>query len=91
YQDLKWYEALKDGELKKEALKNKAIIEGMIDKDDKLSNEGWRIWDDFGNTTRDNEESENKMEHEDEERCEVFDDHERPVCYIRRFKIVDKI
>ncbi|GKA98722.1 hypothetical protein Tco_0826659 [Tanacetum coccineum] len=25
---------------------------------------------------------------EDEERCEVFDDHERPVCYIRRFEMV---
>ncbi|GJS25176.1 hypothetical protein Tco_0453808 [Tanacetum coccineum] len=48
----------------------------------------WRRWDDFDNTNHDNEESENEMEHEDEERCEVFDDHERPVCYIRRFKIV---
>ncbi|GJV05147.1 retrovirus-related pol polyprotein from transposon TNT 1-94 [Tanacetum coccineum] len=25
---------------------------------------------------------------EDEERCEVFDDHEWPVCYIRRFEMV---
>ncbi|GJZ95377.1 hypothetical protein Tco_0667711 [Tanacetum coccineum] len=78
YQDLEWYEALKDGELKEEALKNKAIMEGIIeDKEDESSNEGWRRWDDFGNTNRDNEE-----------RCEVFDDHERPVCYIRRFEIV---
>ncbi|GJS37790.1 hypothetical protein Tco_0536172 [Tanacetum coccineum] len=29
-----------------------------------------------------------EMEHEEEERCEVFDDHERLVCYIRRFKII---
>ncbi|GJY74273.1 hypothetical protein Tco_0478704 [Tanacetum coccineum] len=29
-----------------------------------------------------------KMDFEEEERCEVFDDHERPVCYIRRFKII---
>ncbi|GJV22041.1 hypothetical protein Tco_1371061 [Tanacetum coccineum] len=65
YQDLEWYEALKDVKLKKEALKNKAIMEGMIDEDDELSNEGWRRWDDFGNTSRDNEESKNKMEHED--------------------------
>ncbi|GKA73457.1 hypothetical protein Tco_0779759 [Tanacetum coccineum] len=28
------------------------------------------------------------MEHEDEERSEVFDDHERPVCNRRRFEIV---
>nr|GEU95368.1 hypothetical protein [Tanacetum cinerariifolium] len=40
YQDLEWYEALKDGELKEEALKNKAIMEGIIDEDDESSNEG---------------------------------------------------
>ncbi|GKB02853.1 hypothetical protein Tco_0830942, partial [Tanacetum coccineum] len=39
YQDLEWYEALKDGELKEEALKNKAIMKGIIDEDDELSNE----------------------------------------------------
>ncbi|GKD51934.1 hypothetical protein Tco_1280910 [Tanacetum coccineum] len=88
YQDLEWYEALKDGKLKEEALKNKAITDGRIDEDDESSNEGWKRWDDFDNTNRDNEESENEMEHEEEERCEVFDDHERPVCYIRRFEMV---
>ncbi|GJV82411.1 hypothetical protein Tco_1522309 [Tanacetum coccineum] len=77
YQDLEWYEALKDSKLKEEALKNKAIMEGMIDEDDESSNEGWRRWDNFENTNRDNEE-----------RCEVFDDHELPVCYIRRFEMV---
>ncbi|GJU49273.1 hypothetical protein Tco_1218828 [Tanacetum coccineum] len=77
YQDLEWYEALKDSKLKEEALKNKAIMEGMIDEDDESSNEGWRRWDNFENTNRDNEE-----------RCEVFDDHEMPVCYIRRFEMV---
>ncbi|GJW79576.1 hypothetical protein Tco_0143551 [Tanacetum coccineum] len=65
YQDLEWYEALKDGKLKEEALKNKAIMDGMIDEDDEPSNEGWKIWDDFDNTNRDNEESKNEMEHED--------------------------
>ncbi|GJR09938.1 hypothetical protein Tco_0792590 [Tanacetum coccineum] len=34
YQDFEWYEALKDGKLKEEALKNKAIVEGIIDEDD---------------------------------------------------------
>ncbi|GJS07740.1 hypothetical protein Tco_0364536 [Tanacetum coccineum] len=87
YQDLEWYDALKDSKLKEEALKNKVIMEAMIDVDEALSNEGWRRWDDFDNTNHDNK-SENEMEHEDEERCEVFDDHERPVCYIRRFKMV---
>ncbi|GJT66357.1 hypothetical protein Tco_1017837 [Tanacetum coccineum] len=88
YQDLEWYEALKDGKLKEKALKNKAIMDGMIEEDDESSNEGWKRWDDFDNTNHDNEESENEMEHEEEERCEVFDDHERPVCYIRRFEII---
>nr|GEW95637.1 ATP-dependent DNA helicase PIF1-like [Tanacetum cinerariifolium] len=39
YQDLELYEALKDGKLKEEALKNKAIMDGMINEDDKSSNE----------------------------------------------------
>ncbi|GKA22300.1 hypothetical protein Tco_0708262, partial [Tanacetum coccineum] len=88
YQDLEWYEALKDGKLKEYALKNKAIMDGMINEDDESSNEGWKRWDNFDNTNRDNEESDNEMKHEDEERSEVFDDHERPVCYIRRFEMV---
>nr|GEY83168.1 hypothetical protein [Tanacetum cinerariifolium] len=87
YQDLEWYDALKDIKLKEEALKNKAIMEGMIEEDKESSNEGWRRWDDFDNTNRDNK-SKNEMKNEDEERCEVFDDHERPVCYIRRFEMV---
>ncbi|GJX46191.1 hypothetical protein Tco_0271381 [Tanacetum coccineum] len=32
YQDFEWYESLKDGKLKKEALKNKAIMKGIIVK-----------------------------------------------------------
>ncbi|GJV69065.1 hypothetical protein Tco_1484574 [Tanacetum coccineum] len=33
YQDYEWYEALKDRELKEEALRNKVIMEGLIDDD----------------------------------------------------------
>ncbi|GJX90451.1 hypothetical protein Tco_0343777 [Tanacetum coccineum] len=61
YQDLEWYEALEDGELKEEALKNKAIMEGIIVEDDESSNEG---------------------------RCELFDNHELPVCNIRKFEMI---
>ncbi|GJY46065.1 hypothetical protein Tco_0435128 [Tanacetum coccineum] len=57
------YEALKDSELKEEALRNKAIMEGLIDEDDESSNN-------------------------DEERCELFDDRELPVCTIRRFEMI---
>ncbi|GKB38953.1 hypothetical protein Tco_0883895 [Tanacetum coccineum] len=39
YQDFKRYDALEDGELKEEALKKKAIMEGLIDKDDESSKE----------------------------------------------------
>nr|GEZ24762.1 hypothetical protein [Tanacetum cinerariifolium]GFA53137.1 hypothetical protein [Tanacetum cinerariifolium] len=52
-QDLEWYEALKDGKLKDEALKNKAIMEGMIDGDDESHNNGWKRWDNLENTNRD--------------------------------------
>nr|GEX18968.1 hypothetical protein [Tanacetum cinerariifolium] len=88
YQNLEWYKALKDDKLKEEALENKAIMDGMIEKHDDSSNEGWKGWDDFELTNHNNEESKNEMEHEEEERCKVFDDHERPVCYIRRFEMV---
>nr|GEY98168.1 hypothetical protein [Tanacetum cinerariifolium] len=37
--DYGWYEALEDEELKEEALRNKAIIEGIIDDDDESSYE----------------------------------------------------
>ncbi|GJW11824.1 hypothetical protein Tco_1577651 [Tanacetum coccineum] len=90
YQDLEWYEALEDGKLKDEALKNKAIMEGMIDDDDELHNKGWRRWDGYENTILDHEERENEEEHENEERCELFDNpyQETPVCNIRRFEMI---
>nr|GEW52713.1 hypothetical protein [Tanacetum cinerariifolium] len=34
YQDYEWYEALEDGELKEESLRNKAIMEGTINDDE---------------------------------------------------------
>ncbi|GJT79266.1 hypothetical protein Tco_1053608 [Tanacetum coccineum] len=64
YQDFEWYEALKDGKLKEETLKNKAIMEGIIKDED------------------------NESSNEDKERRELFDDHERPVCNIRRFEMI---
>ncbi|GJV03856.1 hypothetical protein Tco_1337425 [Tanacetum coccineum] len=87
YQDLEWYEALKDSKLKEEALKNKAIMEGIFDEYDESSNEGWRRWDER-RYNHDNNECEYEMEHEDEERCELFDDQKWSVCDIRRFKMI---
>ncbi|GJZ84539.1 hypothetical protein Tco_0649878, partial [Tanacetum coccineum] len=43
HQDLEWYEALEDSELKDEALRNKAIMEGLI-SDDESCNDCWKIW-----------------------------------------------
>ncbi|GJX33835.1 hypothetical protein Tco_0245392 [Tanacetum coccineum] len=47
YQDLEWYDALKDNELKDEALRNKAIIEGLIDEEDESSNNDKEIFELF--------------------------------------------
>ncbi|GJS08917.1 hypothetical protein Tco_0365713 [Tanacetum coccineum] len=56
YQDLDWYEALKDDKLKDEALKNKAIIEKLINEDEESYDGAWRRWDDYENTTHNNDE-----------------------------------
>nr|GEX58502.1 hypothetical protein [Tanacetum cinerariifolium] len=40
YQDLEWYDALKDIDLKEKALKNKAIMKGTTDDNDESSNDG---------------------------------------------------
>ncbi|GJT32894.1 hypothetical protein Tco_0923313 [Tanacetum coccineum] len=62
-----------DSELKEEALRNKAIMEGLISEDIEPNNEGWKSWNNG---------------HEDDERCELFDNHELPVCNIRRFEMI---
>ncbi|GJY45305.1 putative reverse transcriptase domain-containing protein [Tanacetum coccineum] len=51
YQDLEWYEALEDGKLKDEALKNKAIMEGIIDEDDESHHNDWKRWDGYENAS----------------------------------------
>ncbi|GKB84978.1 hypothetical protein Tco_0957250 [Tanacetum coccineum] len=51
YQDLEWYDALKDSELKEEALKNKAIIEGLINEDVESNNEDDKRYELCGNET----------------------------------------
>ncbi|GJW06810.1 hypothetical protein Tco_1569233, partial [Tanacetum coccineum] len=88
YQDLERYNALKDSELKDEALRNKAIMEGLINKDNKSSNNSWRRWDRYEIVDHDQEEREYENGHEDKERYELFDDHELPVWNIRRFEMI---
>ncbi|GJT12385.1 hypothetical protein Tco_0859427 [Tanacetum coccineum] len=43
YQELEWYEALEDRELKDEALRNKAIIKGLS-SDDESGIDCWKFW-----------------------------------------------
>ncbi|GKF25729.1 hypothetical protein Tco_0081623, partial [Tanacetum coccineum] len=77
-----------DNRLKDEALKNKAIMEGMIDNNDKSSNNGWRRWDGYKIADHDQEEREYENEHEDEERCKLFNDHELQVYIVRSFEMI---
>ncbi|GJS71651.1 hypothetical protein Tco_0704492, partial [Tanacetum coccineum] len=90
YQDLEWYDALKDSELKEEALRNKAIMEGLVSEDVESNDEGWKISDDFEGTNGDRNEWEYENEHEDDERYELCgnETHELLVCNIRRFEMI---
>nr|GEV19186.1 hypothetical protein [Tanacetum cinerariifolium] len=63
-------------------------MEGLIDGDDESSNNGWRRWDGYEITDRDQEEREYENGHKDKEICELFDDHELSVCNIRRFEMI---
>ncbi|GJY48447.1 hypothetical protein Tco_0438403 [Tanacetum coccineum] len=58
YQDFEWYEALKNSKLKDEALRNKVIMESLINKDDESINDGWRSWENFEDTNSDRYERE---------------------------------
>ncbi|GJU78758.1 hypothetical protein Tco_1275828 [Tanacetum coccineum] len=90
YQDFEWYEALKDSKLKDEALRNKAIMEGLINDDVESNNEGKKSWENFEITNGDRYEREDENNEEDDERCELFDDatQELPVCTVRRFEMI---
>ncbi|GJU35437.1 hypothetical protein Tco_1183791 [Tanacetum coccineum] len=72
YQDLEWYEALEDSELKNEALKNKAIMEGLI-SDDESNNDCWKRWKSHEIYYHDYDEGEyeNKTHEEGHELCGI--------------------
>ncbi|GKC65982.1 hypothetical protein Tco_1098580 [Tanacetum coccineum] len=69
YQDLEWYEALEDSELKEEALRNKAIMEGFINEDDESHYEQMRQWNVYTNYNDTYEI--NHRSNEREELCEI--------------------
>ncbi|GKC39827.1 hypothetical protein Tco_1052211, partial [Tanacetum coccineum] len=84
-EDYEWYDALEDSELKDEALRNKAIMEGFIkDDDDKSRYEQKRQWNTY--TNYDDAYEINHEHNKSEELCEV---HELPVCNIRRYMMIN--
>ncbi|GKE72736.1 hypothetical protein Tco_1534777 [Tanacetum coccineum] len=88
YQDLEWYEALEDIELKDEDLRNKAIMEGLI-SDDESSNDCWKRWKSHEINYHDYNEREYENETHDEghELCGIKT-HDVPVCQIKRYKMI---
>nr|GEU70157.1 zf-BED domain-containing protein [Tanacetum cinerariifolium] len=86
YQDYEWYEALMDSKLKEQALKTKAIMEGLI-SDDESSNDGWRRWESHEITYHDHDEIgyENETHDEIQDLCEA---HKLSVYNIRKFKMI---
>ncbi|GJZ00611.1 hypothetical protein Tco_0518040 [Tanacetum coccineum] len=86
YQDYEWYEALKDSELKEQALRNKPIMEGLI-SDDESSNDGWRRWESHVITYHDHDEIEYENETYDEKQ-ELCEAHKLPICNMRRFEMI---
>ncbi|GKC92963.1 hypothetical protein Tco_1158405, partial [Tanacetum coccineum] len=87
YQDLEWYEALEDSELKDEALQNKAIMEGLIS--DEPSNDCWKRWKSHEIYYHDYNEGEYENEtHEDGHELCGIKTREVPVCQIKRYKMI---
>ncbi|GJT99658.1 hypothetical protein Tco_1109997 [Tanacetum coccineum] len=88
YQDLEWCEALKDSKLKDEALRNKAIIEGLIN-DDESYNDCGRRWKSHEINYHDyNErEYENETHEEGHEICGI-ETRKVSVCQIKRYKMI---
>ncbi|GJR70420.1 hypothetical protein Tco_0016485 [Tanacetum coccineum] len=88
YQDLEWYEALEDNELKDEALRNKAIIEGLI-SDNESSNNCWKRWKSHETYYHDYDEGEyeNETHKEGHELCGIKT-REVPVFQIKRYKMI---
>ncbi|GJZ12587.1 hypothetical protein Tco_0547817 [Tanacetum coccineum] len=88
YQDLEWYEALEDSELKDEALRNKAIMEGLISNDES-SNDCWKRWKIHEIYYHDYDEGEykNKTHKEGHELCGIKT-REVPVFQIKRYKMI---
>ncbi|GJZ19889.1 hypothetical protein Tco_0556479 [Tanacetum coccineum] len=84
YHGLRVVRGLEDSELGDEALRNKAMMEGFIyEGDDESRYEQKRRWNIYTN----HDDSYN-IYHEDNEREELCEIHELPVCKIRRYMMI---
>ncbi|GJR97193.1 hypothetical protein Tco_0269367 [Tanacetum coccineum] len=88
YQDLEWYEALKDSKLKNEALRNKAIMEGLISNNES-SNDCWKRLKshEIYYYNYDKWEYENETHKEGHELCGIKT-REVPIYQIKRYKMI---
>nr|GEY48673.1 C2 calcium/lipid-binding domain, CaLB [Tanacetum cinerariifolium] len=86
YQNLEFYKALKDSDLKEQALWNKAIMEGSI-SDDESCNDCWKRWKSHEITYHDHAEIEYENETHDN-RQELCEAHKLPMCNIRKFEMI---
>ncbi|GJT39187.1 hypothetical protein Tco_0939052 [Tanacetum coccineum] len=88
YQDLEWYEALEDSELKDEALRNKAIMEGLISNDES-SNDCWKRWKSHEIHYHDYDEGEyeNETHEQGHELCGIKT-RKVPIFQIKRYKMI---
>ncbi|GKA42438.1 hypothetical protein Tco_0735098 [Tanacetum coccineum] len=82
YQDLEWYEALQDSKLKEEALKHKAIMEGLI-SDDESSNNYWKRWKSYEINYYDYDET-----HDERQKLCGDETHKVTICQIKRYKMI---
>ncbi|GJT05457.1 hypothetical protein Tco_0839919 [Tanacetum coccineum] len=92
YQDLEWYEDLEDSELKDEASRNKAIMEGLI-SDNESGNDCWKRWKshEIYYHNYDEGECENKTHEEGHELCRnISDDGRRMDGYAHRGEAEEK-
>nr|GEY06545.1 C2 calcium/lipid-binding domain, CaLB [Tanacetum cinerariifolium] len=84
--DEEFYDNEDEFRAKEQALRNKAIMEGLISNDESCNN-GWRKWENHEITYHYHDEIEYENETHDE-RQELCETHELPMCNLRRFKMI---
>ncbi|GKB20470.1 hypothetical protein Tco_0854393 [Tanacetum coccineum] len=79
---LHWYEALDDCELKEEALRNKVIMDRVINNDESCCElkKKWNIYTNYDDAY--------EINHEDNGNKELCEIHEPPVCNIRKYMMI---